>query len=352
MDEYVDMSPSGGRSGTGLEMSSFVTASSVADPGRASPPPPLSAAAALSGSPPASAALAALSRSPPANVATTPEGYVEMNYCVRRTQCEPAPSKPISIAADKPWPVTVASTETTHSPTSASPPTVTSPCTPSEGGARSTNFGSRDAITPLGSQTIFPLSLESPATPPRSVVDERQEPEHFDSPYEGVISHSLSTVCEAADEGPTRSPEIGSPPHYVTLMNRGCGTRIASRPIAAPPKLMLRDTGELSCNPTANKTLARPLDAPLSPSSVATVVRAGPAAAPARFSLVDEPSRKSTSPAPPISPKTAGAGSETVQLNYAALDLEPRAASATAAPRTYTQIDFARSEKLNTADAN
>lgn len=71
-------------------------------------------------------------------------------------------------------------------------------------------------------------------------------------------------------------------------------------------------------------------------AAVATVVLAGSGAA-LRFSV-------GAAASPPASPLPA-------PLHYAALDLEPRPAGAAPPDRTYTQIDFVRSEKLH-ADVN
>lgn len=82
-------------------------------------------------------------------------------------------------------------------------------------------------------------------------------------------------------------------------------------------------------------------------SSGATVVLAG-GGAPARFSLGEVPP-----PPPPPSPGGAGVVSGAGvagPLNYAALDLEPRGVAAAPYTRTYTQIDFMRSEKMHAAD--
>lgn len=85
------------------------------------------------------------SRSPPAPATpATPDGYVEMNY-------GRAPTRPIEIAA----------------PRAPPPPPLRSP--PEE------RRQLREARTPLGSQTIFPISLDSPASPPdvdADVLDE------------------------------------------------------------------------------------------------------------------------------------------------------------------------------------
>ncbi|XP_063829372.1 uncharacterized protein LOC135078744 [Ostrinia nubilalis] len=73
-------------------------------------------------------------------------------------------------------------------------------------------------------------------------------------------------------------------------------------------------------------------------NSTATVVVAGVGgAAPARFSVATPPA---TPPPTPTAPAPA-------PLHYAALDLQPRRAPQPRPPRTYTQIDFVRSEKLN-----
>lgn len=208
-----------------------------------------------------------LPRSPPtaptapaAPVATTPDGYVEMSYAPKRT---------LSIASSS-----------KHEPP-----------------------------TPLGSQTIFPLTLESPLSPPRQDC-ELQPTDVFDDDYG---PHPLATVREISEENHRRSPEVGSPPHYVRL------ARPLSQPIAAPHKSTTED--EFPCNPTATKTWA-----------------GDPKVGSARFAE----ERKSSSPAPTENPT----------LNYAALDLEPRAPNPTQPARAYTQIDFARSEKMHTADAN
>ncbi|XP_026322738.1 wiskott-Aldrich syndrome protein homolog 1-like [Hyposmocoma kahamanoa] len=186
--------------------------------------------------------------------------------------------------------------------------------------------------TPLGSQTIFPLSLDSPASPPEldSADVFEEDPPH----------HPLTTVREMSEDGSRqdgrRSPEVSSSPSYVKLA-------YGSKPIAAPVKTPEVQPEELSCNPTATKTLARidNLDIKEAGAAVATVVLAGSGSAALRFSVGEGASP----PLAPLSPLPAP------PLNYAALDLEPRPAGAAPPGRTYTQIDFVRSEKLH-ADAN
>lgn len=183
VDEYVDMSP---RSRAGyVEMR----------PGEPAP----------ARSPPAP--------TPPAP-APAPDGYVEMSY-------GRAPTRPIAIAGARP-----------------PPPAASSP--------DDRRRRPRESRTPLGSQTIFPLSLDSPASPPEldpaDVFDD--EPPH----------HPLTTVREMSEDGGRadgrRSPEVASSPSYVKLA-------YASKPIPAPAKTPEGPPEELSCNPTATKTLAR-----------------------------------------------------------------------------------------------
>ncbi|CAG9788946.1 unnamed protein product [Diatraea saccharalis] len=239
-DEYVDMSP----------RTAFL------------PPPPVPIAIPIPT--PTAAPVQPASHPPP------PDGYVEMNYTR-------APSRPIDIAS-KPSTAPVPHT---------SPPRL-----------------AMSSKTPLGSQTIFPISLESPASPPELDDTDVFDEDAKDEP----LVHPLTTVREISEEGGRRSPECGvsSSPQYVRL----------------------------AANPTANKTLARPLETTrVEACSTATVVVAGACLPPARFNAV---------------PGAGGAGSGALQ--YAALDLQPRRASQPPPPRTYTQIDFLRSEKLH-ADA-
>ncbi|XP_050549669.1 insulin receptor substrate 1 isoform X3 [Spodoptera frugiperda] len=219
----------------------------------------------------------------------TPDGYVEMHY-------GRAATRPIAIGAARPPP-----------PLAASPD----------------ERRRREPRTPHGSQTLFDMSLDSPASPQDADPDLLDE----DPPH-----HPLTTVREISEDGrrspdivpcagaPRRSPEVSVSPQYVTLALT-----------AAPPKTPEPCGDELSCNPTANKTIARvpdPIETRVCTAEgggAATLVVAGGGAA-ARFVGAARP------------------------LNYAALDLEPRRALQPAAPRHYTQIDFLRSEKLHVAD--
>ncbi|XP_037292974.1 insulin receptor substrate 1 [Manduca sexta] len=231
----------------------------------------------------------------PATPAT--DGYVEMSY-------GRAATRPIAIAGAR-----------------APPPAAASP---EEAKRRRGTLRE----TPHGSQTIFPLSLESPASPPDELPDELEE----DPPH-----HALSTVREIAEETREgrRSPEprrdVSSSPQYVTL----------ARP---------RDE-ELACNPLANKTIARvEMECrPLESTSGAPVVVAG-GGAPARFSVGEE-KRLSASGVSVSGVSVSGVSVSGVSvsgaLHYAALDLEPRRAPGPPAPRAYTQIDFLRSEQLH-----
>lgn len=219
----------------------------------------------------------------------TPDGYVEMHY-------GRAATRPIAIGAARPPP-----------PLAASPD----------------ERRRREPRTPHGSQTLFDMSLDSPASPQDADSDLLDE----DPPH-----HPLTTVREISEDGrrspdivpcagaPRRSPEVSVSPQYVTLALT-----------VAPPKTPEPCGDELSCNPTANKTIARvpdPIETRVCTAETggaATLVVAGGGAA-ARFVGAARP------------------------LNYAALDLEPRRALQPAAPRHYTQIDFLRSEKLHVAD--
>ncbi|XP_063536873.1 insulin receptor substrate 1-B isoform X1 [Cydia strobilella] len=134
------------------------------------------------------------------------------------------------------------------------------------------------------SDTLFPLTLESP---PESVEPEPAKPEPKPDPAP-ELHHPLTTLREISEECPRKSPELASSPSYVALSRQS--TRVDA---------------EKQGNPT--------------------IVKAGTASGPARF----DP--RPAAPAP---------------LNYAALDLEQRAVAAPPPPRTYTQIDFLRSEKL------
>lgn len=165
--------------------------------------------------------LAPLSRSPPAQppapppAPATPDGYVEMNY-------GRAPTRPIAIVNARPPPPIASSPDDRR----RRPP--------------------KENRTPLGSQTIFPLSLDSPASPP-----ELDSTDVFD---EDLPHHPLTTVREMSEDGSRqdgrRSPEVSSSPSYVKLA-------YGSKPIAAPVKTPEGQPDELSCNPTATKILAR-----------------------------------------------------------------------------------------------
>ncbi|KAH9632398.1 hypothetical protein HF086_011898, partial [Spodoptera exigua] len=186
VDEYVDMSP---RNAGYVEMR-------PGEPRARTPPAPIPVPAA------------------PATPATpaTPDGYVEMHY-------GRAATRPIAIGAPRPPP-----------PLAASPD----------------DRRRREPRTPHGSQTLFDMSLDSPASPQDVDADILEE----DPPH-----HPLSTVREISEDGrrspemaaaPRRSPEVSVSPQYVTLALT-----------AAPPKTPEPCGEELSCNPTANKTIAR-----------------------------------------------------------------------------------------------
>ncbi|XP_038222669.1 translation initiation factor IF-2 [Zerene cesonia] len=153
MDEYVDMSP---RNAGYVEMR----------PGE--PPSPAPAPAAAPAGPAA----------PATPAAPAPDGYVEMSYGRNNR----VPTRPIAIANPRPPPAVSSSPEIRRI---------------------------REPRTPHGSQTIFPFSPDSPASPPE--LDD---------------SHALSTVREISEEGrksPEREREAGgrlevsSSPQYVTL---------------------------------------------------------------------------------------------------------------------------------------
>ncbi|KAJ8712602.1 hypothetical protein PYW07_005444 [Mythimna separata] len=281
VDEYVDMSP---RNNAGyVEMR---PGERPRTPPRTTMPPPLTPA----------------TPSP-----ATPDGYVEMNY-------GRAATRPIAIGAARPPP-----------PMAASPDL-----------ARR-----RDPVTPHGSQTLFDMSLDSPASP-QDVIDTTETLEE-DPPH-----HPLTTVREISEDGrrspeapalPRRSPEVSVSPQYVTLALS-----------AAPPKTPEPAGDELSCNPTANKTIARlsdPIDTRADTATCATLVLAGAGAGgtAARFSLGATPGPLGCAAPAPLGLAAGG------PLNYAALDLEPRRQPSAPPRQAYTQIDFLRSEKLHAADA-
>ncbi|CAB3230404.1 unnamed protein product [Arctia plantaginis] len=210
---------------------------------------------------------------PPSTPYTT-DGYVEMNY-------GRAATRPIAISTARPERVT----------------RVTAAASPDE---------PRKRATPHGSQTLFDMSLDSPADPqdPTSTT-----PPIDLTPLADEPAHALSTVRELSEDG-RKSPEVAASPQYVTL---------------APRR---EEKDELSCNPLANKSIVRLPDLVDSKAEAALVVAgagAGAGAGALRFS-VEAP------------------------LHYAALDLEPRRAPHQAPHSAYTQIDFIRSEKLH-ADA-
>ncbi|KAJ8715316.1 hypothetical protein PYW08_005297 [Mythimna loreyi] len=290
VDEYVDMSP---RNNAGyVEMR---PGERPRTPPRTTMPPPLTPA----------------TPSP-----ATPDGYVEMNY-------GRAATRPIAIGAARPPPPMAASPELARR---------------------------RDPMTPHGSQTLFDMSLDSPASP-QDVIDTTDTLEE-DPPH-----HPLSTVREISEDGrrspdvpvaaPRRSPEVSVSPQYVTLALS-----------AAPPKTPEPCGDELSCNPTANKTIARvpdPIDTRADTATCATLVLAGAGAAgtAARFSLGAAPGPLGCAAPGPLSCAAPGPLGMAAPgpLNYAALDLEPRRQPSAPPRQAYTQIDFLRSEKLHAADA-
>ncbi|XP_026733122.1 insulin receptor substrate 2-B isoform X3 [Trichoplusia ni] len=254
VDEYVDMSP---RNAGYVEMR-------PGSPLARSPPlAAMTPLASLGGLAPLGH-LAPMS-APVPGPAATPEGYVEMNY-------GRAATRPIAIGAARPPP-----------PLAASP--------------------DERRRTPHGSQTLFDMSLDSPASP--------QDADAADALDDEAPHQPLSTVSEASEEpaAPRAPPAVSVSPQYVTL----------ARPEPCAE--------ELSCNPTATKTMARVADpVDTRAEGAAARVLAGGGAGAARFSVEGG-------------------------VHYAALDLEPRRAAAAPAMRAYTQIDFLRSEKLHAADA-
>ncbi|KAL4705993.1 hypothetical protein ACJJTC_005679 [Scirpophaga incertulas] len=215
---------------------------------------------------------------------TVPDGYVEMNYTR-------APTRPIAIT--RPPPPSITPTPTPTPVPVPSPPR-------------------REPRTPLGSQTIFPLSLDSPASPPEIDAAEVFDD---DSKADEASCHPLSTVREISEEG-RRSP---------------------TAPAAASPQYV---------------RLAAPAPGPERGTTVTTVVVAGAAAKAARFSIGDEAEAASTGSSPAGTDTSPGAGGAAgPRLHYAALDLQPRRAAQPTAARAYTQIDFLLSEKLRAADA-
>lgn len=139
---------------------------------------------------------------PPSTPSTT-DGYVEMNY-------GRAATRPIAIGTARPERVT----------------RVTAAASPDE---------PRKKATPHGSQTLFDMSLDSPAdpqdptpaTPPIDLTPLADEP-----------AHPLSTVRELSEDG-RKSPDVAASPQYVTL---------------APRR---EEKEEISCNPLANKSIVR-----------------------------------------------------------------------------------------------
>ncbi|XP_053611241.1 insulin receptor substrate 1 isoform X5 [Plodia interpunctella] len=273
VDEYVDMSP---RNAGYVEMR----------PGDAPR------------SPPTLPTLPTPTPTLPTPTLPTPDGYVEMNYTR-------APTRPIAISQRAPPPSSTQTTPSVPSTSSAMPP-------PQPSSSRRPASPTRPRSpphTPLGSQTLFPLSLESPASPVSSAdVDEK---DIFDEDMPEELARP-------------QPPPVSCSPQYVLLRDQ------PSAPIAAPPP-PTPPVCDGPHNPTATKTLARLVSAtPAGPEP--PLVVAGGGCAGARFVPLPPPA---PAPSPALCP-----------LNYAALDLEPRRGATTAPHRTYTQIDFVRSEKL------
>ncbi|KAM3956971.1 LOW QUALITY PROTEIN: uncharacterized protein ACR2FA_009019 [Aphomia sociella] len=300
VDEYVDMSP---RNAGYVEMR----------PGDAPALPHPAAVPALPLTPLTPAAL--LTPTVTMSPAATPDGYVEMNYTR-------APTRPITIAARVP-----------AVPLSVSPPEEARRRRERERERERERDREqereREPRTPLGSQMLFPLSPDLPASIPDLDAADIFE----DDARDDLTLQHLSTVREMSEECGRRSPAgadepVSQSPQYVRLVH--------SRPLAAAPP---RDVAR---NPAADKSLPRRPHAPTQESNnTATLVVAGTGGgAPARFVLRESPS-------PPPSP--GARAPRGAPLTYAALDLEPRRGPA-AGPRTYTQIDFLRSEKLHAAD--
>ncbi|XP_026733126.1 insulin receptor substrate 1-B isoform X7 [Trichoplusia ni] len=279
VDEYVDMSP---RNAGYVEMR-------PGSPLARSPPlAAMTPLASLGGLAPLGH-LAPMS-APVPGPAATPEGYVEMNY-------GRAATRPIAIGAARPPP-----------PLAASP--------------------DERRRTPHGSQTLFDMSLDSPASP--------QDADAADALDDEAPHQPLSTVSEASEEpaAPRAPPAVSVSPQYVTL----------ARPEPCAE--------ELSCNPTATKTMARVAD----PVDTRGQYSVGPCTCGARVPATRTDvwcCAAEGAAARVLAGGGAGAARFSVEggVHYAALDLEPRRAAAAPAMRAYTQIDFLRSEKLHAADA-
>lgn len=174
---------------------------------------------------PAASVAPALAHPPP----PPPAGYVAMDY-------GRASTRPITIAGARPAPPPPSASF------SSSPPVAVGSC-----GERRRR--AREPRTPDGSQTLFPMSLDSPASP-------ASPPDELDDLEEDPPHHPLTTVREISEDG-RRSPAASAPapppaaaaaassPQYVTL-------------VRAPRTPDPRE--ELSCNPTANKTISRVAD--------------------------------------------------------------------------------------------
>lgn len=161
VDEYVDMSP---RNAGYVEMR-------PGSPLARSPPlASMTPLASLGGLAPLGHL--AQASAPVPGPAATPEGYVEMNY-------GRAATRPIAIGAARPPP-----------PLAASP--------------------DERRRTPHGSQTLFDMSLDSPASP--------QDADAGDALDDEAPHQALSTVSEASEEpGAARAPAVSVSPQYVTL---------------------------------------------------------------------------------------------------------------------------------------
>ncbi|XP_063365848.1 serine/arginine repetitive matrix protein 1 [Cydia amplana] len=236
----------------------------------------------------------------PARVATTPDGYVEMSLG-SRTPLRPAvlASSPQtrSVLSDTLFPLTLESPPESVTPEPARQPAkpepkpepTRQPAKPEPAPELHHPLTTLREISEECPRNAEPEPARQPAKPVPKPEPTRQpaKPESKPEPAP-ELDHPLTTLREISEECPRKSPELSSSPSYVALS---------------------RQTSRVDTEKQGNPT----------------IVKAGAASGPARF----EPR-----PAAP-----AG-------LNYAALDLEQRAQAAPPTPRTYTQIDFLRSEKL------
>ncbi|XP_061719283.1 uncharacterized protein LOC133526608 [Cydia pomonella] len=293
----------------------------------------------------------ALGLSPP-RVATTPDGYVEMSlgssagYVEMRPEALGLSPPRVATTPDGYVEMSLGSSagyvEMRPGALGLSPPRVAT--TPD--GYVEMSLGSRTPLRPavlasspqtrsVLSDTLFPLTLESP---PESVEPEparqpaKPEPKPEPAPE---LHHPLTTLREISEECP-RNLSLSEILILLTLV--------------APPESAELEPARHLAKPEPKLDLAPELHHPL--MTLREISMEKSRAIVVTFVRCSQPAKQSRGHREARQPDYCqgggpGAGAAPgAALHYAALDLEQRAQAAPPPPRTYTQIDFLRSEKL------